>query len=53
LGLICPEGPWIKVEGELYKWKEGEMVVFDDSKFHEAENPTDQQRVRLMVDFKK
>ena len=53
LGLICPKGPWIKVEGELYNWKEGEMIVFDDNKRHEAANPSDQRRVIFMKDFKK
>lgn len=53
LGLICPEGAWIKVGDERYDWKEGEMTVFDDTILHEAQNNSDQTRVILIIDFMK
>lgn len=53
LGLICPSGPYIKVGGEVKHWSEGEMFVFDDTIEHEAENPSDYQRVILILDFYK
>ncbi len=53
LGLICPSGAWIEVARERYEWREGEMVVFDDMRKHHSANESDQERVILMVDFKK
>jgi aspartyl/asparaginyl beta-hydroxylase (cupin superfamily) len=53
LGLVCPDNCWIKVGGEEYRWKEGEVVVFDDTILHEAANESDTDRVVLIVDFYK
>ena len=56
LGLIVPEPReqlGIRVEHGLYRWKEGEAVVFDDAYEHEAWNRTPQTRVVLFVDFRK
>lgn len=53
LGLSCPDGAWINVAGEQYKWKDGEMVVFDDMRKHHAANESSQERAILMVDFRK
>jgi aspartyl/asparaginyl beta-hydroxylase (cupin superfamily) len=54
LGLIVP-GPreqlGIRVEKEVYRWREGEAVVFDDAYEHEAWNRTPHTRVVLFVDF--
>jgi ornithine lipid ester-linked acyl 2-hydroxylase len=56
LGLIVPEpreALGIRVENELYRWKDGEAVVFDDAFEHEAWNRTPHTRVVLFVDFRK
>ncbi len=51
LGLICPEGAWIKVDGVEYRWKEGERFQFDDTLLHEARNESNTDRVILIVDY--
>ena len=54
LGLIVPEPRdqlGIRVENEVYRWREGEAVIFDDAYEHEAWNRTDKTRVVLFVDF--
>lgn len=56
LGLIVPEPReklGIRVENDLYRWKEGEAVIFDDAYEHEAWNKTRHTRVVLFVDFRK
>lgn len=56
LGLIVPEPRdklGIRVENDIYRWKEGEAIVFDDAYEHEAWNETDETRVVLFVDFVK
>jgi beta-hydroxylase len=56
LGLIVPEPReqlGIRVENDVYRWKEGEAVVFDDAFEHEAWNRTPHTRVVLFVDFRK
>lgn len=52
LGLIVPaeKPPQLKVRGELYTWREGESVLFDDSHDHEVINSSDGPRVVLIVD---
>jgi beta-hydroxylase len=55
LGLIVPEPRedlGIRVEKELYRWREGEAVIFDDAFEHEAWNRTPHTRVVLFVDFR-
>ncbi len=54
LGLIVPDdwrSCWIRVGGDVHRWREGGSVVFDDTYEHEVRNDTDQQRVVLFVDF--
>lgn len=54
LGLIVPEPReqlGIRVENQLYRWREGEAVIFDDAYEHEAWNRTPHTRVVLFVDF--
>jgi ornithine lipid ester-linked acyl 2-hydroxylase len=54
LGLIVPEPReqlGIRVENAVYRWREGEAVVFDDAFEHEAWNRTPHTRVVLFVDF--
>ena len=56
VGLIVPEPReqlGIRVEKDIYRWKEGEAVVFDDAYEHEAWNYTPHTRVVLFVDFRK
>jgi aspartyl/asparaginyl beta-hydroxylase (cupin superfamily) len=56
LGLIVPEPReqlGIRVEKEIYRWQEGQAVVFDDAYEHEAWNKTPHTRVVLFVDFVK
>jgi len=56
LGLIVPEPReqlGIRVEKDIYRWKEGEAVIFDDAYEHEAWNRTPHTRVVLFVDFRK
>jgi aspartyl/asparaginyl beta-hydroxylase (cupin superfamily) len=56
LGLIVPEPRdrlGIRVEDEVYCWREGEAVIFDDAYEHEAWNETPHTRVVLFVDFVK
>jgi beta-hydroxylase len=56
LGLIVPEPReqlGIRVDRSIYRWKEGEAVIFDDAYEHEAWNRTPHTRVVLFVDFRK
>jgi aspartyl/asparaginyl beta-hydroxylase (cupin superfamily) len=56
LGLIVPEPRerlGIRVGNQLYRWREGEAVIFDDAYEHEAWNRTEKTRVVLFVDFVK
>jgi aspartyl/asparaginyl beta-hydroxylase (cupin superfamily) len=56
LGLIVPEPRdrlGIRVDRQLYRWREGEAVIFDDAYEHEAWNRTSHTRVVLFVDFVK
>ncbi len=53
LPLIVPneELCGIKIETEIRHWKEGELLIFDDSFTHEAWNNADSHRVVLMFDI--
>jgi len=54
LGLrVPPEKADITVSGQTHAWKEGEVLIFDDSKEHSARNLSDQVRVVLIIDFDK
>jgi beta-hydroxylase len=55
LGLSTPnsERCRIVVDGELYYWKDGEPVVFDETYIHRAENQTDQTRIILFCDIER
>ena len=52
LGLVCPPGASIAIAGHSHEWKTGELVVFDDRRRHSASNPTEHERVVLIVDFR-
>lgn len=51
LPLIVPPDCALKVGGEEHAWREGEVVVFDDTYEHEAWNRSDQVRVVLIFDI--
>lgn len=53
LPLIVPKGNkcGLKVGNETHFWKEGELVIFDDSFVHEAWNHSKEDRVVLMFDI--
>jgi len=53
LGVVVPgENQCVLlVEGEAYHWKEGEVVLFDDTYEHMAINPTDKPRAILFLDI--
>jgi len=50
LPLIVPPGCALRVGNETRPWKEGELVVFDDTMEHEAWNKSAQLRVVLLFD---
>lgn len=55
LGLVVPEvdPPSIRVKDQVYTWKEGESVLFDDSWEHEVVNKCAADRVVLIVDVRR
>jgi beta-hydroxylase len=55
LGLITPNSDDCRlyVDGELYAWRDGEDVVFDETFVHSARNDTDQSRVILFCDVER
>ncbi|MFP5329240.1 MAG: aspartyl/asparaginyl beta-hydroxylase domain-containing protein [Alphaproteobacteria bacterium] len=50
LPLIVPQGCWLRVGNETRQWKEGELLIFDDSIEHEAKNPSGELRIILLFD---
>lgn len=50
LPLIVPSGCAFHVGGERREWREGELLVFDDTVEHEAENQSTSDRIILMFD---
>jgi aspartyl/asparaginyl beta-hydroxylase (cupin superfamily) len=55
LGLLVPEKnpPSIRLKDQVYTWKEGESVLFDDSWEHEVYNQCAGDRVVLIVDIRR
>ena len=51
LPLIVPTDCALRVADELHEWREGEVVVFDDTYEHEAWNRSGQVRVVLIFDI--
>ncbi len=53
LPLIIPKGDKcaIRVGDQTRRWKEGELLIFDDSFDHEAWNFSDENRIVLMFDI--
>jgi aspartyl/asparaginyl beta-hydroxylase (cupin superfamily) len=50
LPLIVPPGCGFRVGGETRPWREGELLVFDDTVEHEAWNNSDRDRIILIFD---
>ena len=55
LGLITPNDPgcYIEVDGQRRHWRDGEVLMFDETYIHHAENTTPQQRVILFCDIER
>jgi aspartyl/asparaginyl beta-hydroxylase (cupin superfamily) len=51
LGLVVPEGGWLRVGRETRAWRAGGVLVFDDTVEHEAKNPSEEDRIVLMLDY--
>ena len=50
LPLIVPPGCGFRVGGEVREWREGELLVFDDTVEHEAWNDGASDRIILIFD---
>jgi aspartate beta-hydroxylase len=51
LPLMIPEDCALRVGGEEHRWREGEVVVFDDTYDHEAWNRSSRTRVVMIFDL--
>ena len=51
LPLIVPDNCAFRVGDETRLWKEGELLIFDDTILHEAWNGSDRQRVVMIFDI--
>jgi aspartyl/asparaginyl beta-hydroxylase (cupin superfamily) len=51
LPLIAPSGCALRVGNYQREWREGELLIFDDSMEHEAWNQSDRQRVILLFEI--
>ena len=50
LPLIVPRGCGFRVAGEVREWREGELLIFDDTVEHEAWNSGESDRIILIFD---
>jgi aspartyl/asparaginyl beta-hydroxylase (cupin superfamily) len=55
LGLLVPEQdpPQIRIKDQLYTWREGEDMLWDDTWEHEVINHSKGRRVVLIVDIRR
>jgi beta-hydroxylase len=55
LGLVTPNSDAcrIYIDGELYAWRDGEALVFDETYVHWAANDTHQTRIILFCDIER
>jgi beta-hydroxylase len=53
LGLRCPAGAELKVDGEPYQWEDGKDMLFDVSYVHEVVNRSNEARVILFADVER
>jgi beta-hydroxylase len=55
LGLVTPNSDAcrIYVDGEMYSWRDGEAVLFDETFIHSAANDTEVNRIILFCDVER
>jgi beta-hydroxylase len=55
LGLETPNSDacWISVDGEKRSWRDGEVLIFDETYVHEVLNDTDKDRLILFCDVER
>jgi beta-hydroxylase len=55
LGLSTPnsDGCFIEVDGERRSWRDGEVLLFDETFIHHARNETDRNRLILFCDVRR
>ncbi|TCL08109.1 beta-hydroxylase [Shimia isoporae] len=55
MGLETPNDDdcFIEVDGDRYSWRDGEVVMFDETYLHFAENKTDKDRIVLFLDIRR
>ena len=55
LGLVTPNNDdcRIYVDGQMYSWRDGEAVMFDETYIHRAENNSDVARIILFCDVER
>ncbi len=55
LGLVTPNSDdcYLDVDGEVYSWRDGKAVIFDETYIHFAENAADTDRIILFLDVKR
>ncbi len=55
LGLVTPNNDTCKiwVDGQMYSWRDGEAVMFDETYIHWAENKSDVTRLILFCDVER
>lgn len=55
LGLITPNDDKcrIYIDGNMYSWRDGQDIVFDETYVHSAANDTDQTRVIMFCDVER
>ena len=51
LPIIAPKGCALRVGNQTREWREGDLLIFDDSIEHEAKNGSRQDRVVLLFDI--
>lgn len=49
--FVISLGCWIKVGEETRSWQEGKLTTLDTSFLHSTGNPSDTERVVLILDF--
>jgi beta-hydroxylase len=51
LGLVCPPDCALRIGDDVRSWREGELLIFDDTIEHEAWNRSGAMRIVLHLDF--
>jgi beta-hydroxylase len=55
MGLATPNSNacFIDVDSQVYSWRDGEILIFDETFLHHVRNDTDQSRLILMCDVRR